>query len=40
MRVQVPLWPSSIAQLVEHMAVNHIDVGSSPTWGDKILQIN
>ena len=34
MRVQVPLQPSSIAQLVEHMAVNHIVVGSSPIWGE------
>ena len=34
MRVQTPLWPSSIAQLVEHVAVNHRVVGSSPTWGE------
>lgn len=38
MRVQVPLRPSSIAQLVEHVAVNHKVVGSSPTWGE-VLQI-
>lgn len=23
-----------VAQLVEHMAVNHQVVGSNPTWGD------
>ncbi len=39
MRVQVPLRPSSIAQLVEHVAVNHKVVGSSPTWGDKRFRI-
>ena len=34
MRVQIPLQLSSIAQSVEHMAVNHSVVGSSPIWGE------
>ena len=29
----VPHLYSSIAQLVEHAAVNRVVVGSSPTWG-------
>lgn len=34
MMVQIRLWPySSVAQLAEQMAVNHLVVGSNPTWG-------
>ena len=37
MRVQIPLKLSSIAQSVEHMAVNHSVVGSSPIWGELLI---
>lgn len=37
MRVQIPLKLSSIAQLVEHMAVNHSVVGSNPIWGELVI---
>ena len=34
MKVQVLLWLSLIAQLAEHVAVNHKAVSSNLTWGE------